>query len=195
MDQNETTMHPFERTLGQGPYKFVAFFDLGQVIGALHAGNVGAYNNGLAMAPKVESGLGTCSHCGHAILNIYVVQIGNGKRYGVGSECIEKAGLPARELSAVKRAELKHKRDQRAALKVRKGAAARGEIKALIESQTDTLKALPHPSVDGLNLLNYATYTLDRSSDGGVVFALKRIKTLLKNSENNTKVQSSATDK
>src|ERR1700677_1659025 len=94
MINNETELkeHPFERTLGRGPYRFVCFYDLGAVIGALNAGNVAGYNNGLAMAPKVESGLGTCSHCGHAILNIFVVQTGDGKRYGVGSDCIEKCG-------------------------------------------------------------------------------------------------------
>ena len=90
MNEKLQKRHPFSYTLGEGPFTYVGSFDLGAVIGALNAGNVNAYNNGMASAPRLEAGMGTCAHCGHAILNIQIVRRGDGKLYGVGSDCILK---------------------------------------------------------------------------------------------------------
>lgn len=169
-------VHPFERTLGPGPYRFVAFFDLGAVLGALQAGNINGYNNGLAMAPKVEAGMGTCAHCGHAILSIFVIETGEKRRFGVGSDCIAKASLPSRELSAVKRAELAHQKKLRAARKVKNGAAARLELASLIETKSLEIESIIY---NERSLLSYATWCLEHSNDGGIVIVLKRVKALL----------------
>jgi hypothetical protein len=108
MDAMETTMlenkpklHPFEASLGPAPYRFAGFFDLGRCLAALNAGNVGGYNNGLneLNSMGLKSGGGTCSHCGQAILNIYVVQNSLGEKYGVGSDCIAKLGDGGRKHS------------------------------------------------------------------------------------------------
>ena len=72
--------HPFTFTLGEGPYKYVGFgkISISETQGAVY--------HGVAM----DSGCGTCDHCGHGIMNIYVVETADGKRHGVGSECILK---------------------------------------------------------------------------------------------------------
>jgi hypothetical protein len=201
MDQNETKVqkearldaferdlipvkaHPFARTLGPGPYKYVGFFDLGRVIAALHAGNVNGYNNGLAMAPKVEAGMGTCAHCGHAILNIFVIETGEKRRFGIGSDCILKVGIEAKELTKVQKAVRNHAKELRDARKAKKEESARFELATLLETHILTLNALPHPSIDGLTLYQYVTWILQRPSNK--VFALKRVQTIL--SKNETK--------
>lgn len=72
--------HPFSYTLGPGPYSFVGF---GQIT---FSDNYGSKYIG----PSMDIGCGTCSHCGHAILNIFIVKTSTGKRCGVGSDCILK---------------------------------------------------------------------------------------------------------
>jgi hypothetical protein len=76
----ENKRHPFSYTLGPGPYKFVGFgtINFSETYGSKYVG------------PKMDTGCGTCSHCGHAIMNIYIVKTGEGKLCGVGSDCINK---------------------------------------------------------------------------------------------------------
>src|SRR5690348_498740 len=107
-------MHPFELTLGPGPYRYVGFgkIQVSETFGARYDG------------PEVERGAGTCAHCGMGIMNIYVVETSENKRFGVGSDCIMKAGMEAKELSKVERAVRDHKAQGRAALKLKKGEAA-----------------------------------------------------------------------
>lgn len=177
MDTQKIETHPFERTLGIGPYRFVGTFDLGACIAALQAGNVNGYNNGLAMAPKIERGMGTCAHCGHAITLICIVKTGDGKLYGVGSDCIAKVGLPVREMTKLERAKADRAKAQRQARKAKKGDAARAELAELLKD--DRMTQLPHPSIGGLTLADYASWVLNRSSDGGIVFALAKVKAAL----------------
>jgi hypothetical protein len=134
------------------------------------------YINQSLVHPNFKSGAGTCAHCGHAILNIYQVQIGNGDVYGVGSDCIAKVGLPARELSLVKREELKQAKLKRDARKKAKGDAARLELKQLLESRAETLRTTVHGE---RSLFDYATYCLGRSNDNGICIVLKKVKYLL----------------
>lgn len=172
--------HPFERTLGPGPYTFAGTFDLGACVAALHAGNVAGYNAGLASAPRVESGMGTCSHCGMAISLICIVKTGEGKLYGVGSDCILKCGLPVRELSKLEKAKKDRERMQRAARKARKGAEARAELAEIIQAEHERMSKMPHPCRrPGATELDYANWVLQHSNDGGIVIALKGIKARL----------------
>lgn len=96
--------HPFSYTIGEGPYKFVGGFDLGQIIAARDNGNIAAYENGMRNLPKLEAGCGTCSHCGHGILNIMIIERGDGKLYGVGSDCVLKVAAEG-DVSAVSKME------------------------------------------------------------------------------------------
>jgi hypothetical protein len=125
------------------------------------------------------TGAGTCAHCGHAILNICQVQIGNGEVYGVGTDCIEKVGLPVKELTAVQKAVRVHEKAKRVARKESKGNIARNEIRALIEANRDAFLAKPHPKMKGMTLLDYANWVLEHSSDGGILFALTTIRSAL----------------
>lgn len=85
-----TALHPFYETLGPGPYRFVGCYDLAAAMDPTSAANFGNLRGWLSAAPKVKAGLGTCAHCGTAILNICIVRVGNGDLYGVGEDCVEK---------------------------------------------------------------------------------------------------------
>jgi hypothetical protein len=67
MDQDQANAtHPFERTLGPGPYRYVGFFEIN-----IQAGQMGRpYINSHLVHPRFVSGAGTCAHCGHAIFAI-----------------------------------------------------------------------------------------------------------------------------
>jgi hypothetical protein len=165
--------HPFERTLGPGPYKLVGFFAL--VLP--NEANQGRAN--FHMAPKVERGIGTCAHCSHAIINCYIVQTSEGKRYGVGSDCILKVDMPHTERTKLKKLELAHKKNQRAEKQVKKGQQARAELADIIANQTQILQLKPHPKGRAnSNLLNYAKFVLERSGNSGIMQALKLIKNI-----------------
>jgi hypothetical protein len=88
--QSTTALHPFYETLGPGPYRFVGCYDLGAAQDPSSAANFGNMRGWLADAPKLKAGLGTCAHCGTAIMNICIVRVGNGDLYGVGEDCVEK---------------------------------------------------------------------------------------------------------
>ena len=85
-----TSLHPFFETLGPGPYRFVGCYDLGAAMDPTSAANFGNMTGWLRNAPKLKAGLGTCAHCGTAIMNICIVSVGNGDLYGVGEDCVEK---------------------------------------------------------------------------------------------------------
>lgn len=124
--------HPFERTLGPGPYRFAGFFDLGACLAALNAGNVEGYNNGLASlnALGLKSGGGTCSHCGMAIINIFIVKTGNGDLYGVGSDCIAKVNKAEEGTQATRELAAKVRQELNKAKNVRLAARLEAAIKA-----------------------------------------------------------------
>jgi hypothetical protein len=89
------TLHPFEIAgMGIGPYRFIEGFDLGAARNPDSAANFGNMAGWTAHAPKLKAGLGTCCCCGRAISIICVVEDGNGDRWGVGSDCVDKAGDP-----------------------------------------------------------------------------------------------------
>lgn len=176
-NQNETKTHPFARTLGAGPYRIVGFFAL------ILPSEANQGRNNFHMAPKDVS-CGTCAHCGTGIINNFIVQSGDGKKHAIGSDCIEKVGLPHSEMTKMQRIEKERQKKQRAERKVKKGGAARAELKQLIESQKQTLQSLPHPSDTPdrfvkRSLYDYATWCVDKSGDGGIVIVLKRVKALI----------------
>lgn len=87
---NQVFIHPFENTIGPGPYKYLGSYDMGAALA--HQQSFGDTAAAFRDAPRLEAGMGTCVHCGHPILNIQIVRRGDGKLYGVGSECINKVG-------------------------------------------------------------------------------------------------------
>lgn len=177
----EITVHPFQRTLGPGPYRFVGMFTIN-----IQAGQRGLpYVNSHEVHARFKTGAGTCAHCGHAILNVCQIQVGNGDVYGIGIDCVEKLGLPVRELTAIQKAEAARQKAQRDARKKAKGDKARDELRELIGS--GQLAKFPHPSDyqagHGMTLADYAGFIVERSTDNGCVIALARIKHLMTNPE------------
>ena len=83
-------LHPFYATLGEGPYKFLYCYDLGEAMNPNSAANFGNMTGWIKDAPKLKAGLGTCAHCGMGINIVCVVRVGNGDLYGIGSDCVEK---------------------------------------------------------------------------------------------------------
>lgn len=179
MDNENTPVHPFQRTLGAGPYRFVGMFYIN--IAAGHQGR--PYINPNDIHPKFVRGAGTCAHCGHAILNVCQVMIGNGEVYGIGLDCVEKVAMLVRELTAIQKAKRTHDKALRLARKARKGDAARAELQNIIDSQEVALSNRKHPTPymanQGYTLLDYAKWTVEKSNDGGIVLAFKLVQTML----------------
>lgn len=75
--------HPFAH-LGPGPYRFVGMGEIhfSDTFGSRYIG------------PECEAGAGTCAHCGTGIKYIYVFKTGEGRSFGVGSDCIRKLNCP-----------------------------------------------------------------------------------------------------
>jgi hypothetical protein len=184
--QTETiVMHPFHSTLGAGPYRFVGMFCIN-----LQAGAMGRpYYNPELVHKNFVRGAGTCAHCGHAILNVCQVMIGNGEVYGIGIDCIEKVDLPVIEMAKidkVKKAHAKALRDARKAKKdeikrlerVESLEKSRVELQALIHD--GILKQFPHVNehfaMQGMTLNDYAIYALGGSM---AINALVKIKSIM----------------
>ena len=89
--KSPSALHPFfEAGMGEGPYRFLYAYDMGEAMNPNSAANFGNMRGWIADAPKLEAGLGTCVCCGKGISIICVVRNAAGKLYGVGSDCVEK---------------------------------------------------------------------------------------------------------
>lgn len=171
-------VHPFAKTLGQGPYRFVGMFSINPKAPQFGQPVV----NPNDVHPNFVRGAGTCAHCNMAILNVYQVQTASGEVFGVGSDCILKAGMPAKELTLVEKAVKAHEKAKRLARKVSKGNAARNELSSLLSVHNALFKSQKHPSMphrSDLTLFDYVLYCMTRSNDGGVVIVLKRVQDIL----------------
>lgn len=92
MNEN-ISAHPFELAgMAIGPYRFVGLWSFPSR--TLAERNPSAYNIALGTMPRnLEGGCGTCSHCGMAISNVFIVEsVPTGKRFGVGCDCVQKTG-------------------------------------------------------------------------------------------------------
>jgi hypothetical protein len=77
--------------LGSAPFTYVGNAEIPSSRLAEH--NPDAYNNALRELPRhLKGGCGTCSYCGLAITIICIVRNAEGDEFGVGSDCILKAG-------------------------------------------------------------------------------------------------------
>jgi hypothetical protein len=179
-------LHPFEMTIGPGPYQYVGFgcIEISERFGARYSG------------PELERGCGTCAHCGTAILNIFVIRAGDGKNYGVGCDCIEKSNLPYAVKNAVEKQRLLRERDKRRAASDRR-RVERNKRKADFLARfleywpTSKLfaetKTKPHPveslAAQGLTLNDYISWNLTRGNDGPLAkYGLDLLRELAKES-------------
>lgn len=127
--------HPFSYTLGPGPYKFVGFgqIHINETFGSKYIG------------PQIDTGCGTCSHCGHAIMNIYVVQTSEGKLCGVGSDCIMKVHGEGEfsNLSAFEREVKNQKRKAGQERREKQRTALKEKLTALVMENSKHLATIP----------------------------------------------------
>lgn len=103
MSARQAKTHPFEATLGPGPYKFVGMVSIQKPSETNPEGN---YHT----LPKIEAGMGTCAHCGQGIMNVYMVRTDANKVYGVGSDCLGNLNFQPEEWTKVKLAQRRHNR-------------------------------------------------------------------------------------
>lgn len=164
--------HPFSFTLGPGPYKFVGFGEIktSEVFGAKYVG------------PQVDSGAGTCAHCGHGIMNIYIVQTSDGKTHGVGSDCIRKLNCEDDSLlmSKVERAERLRKREQGRARRESQRRNFYLENSELIKIHQERFSKIKNPTGGGWTFLQYVSfYNKSHRSLGSLKNLNIKIKTML----------------
>lgn len=150
--------HPFSYTLGPGPYRFVGFFELVLPSEA----NQGRHN--YHMAPPTENGCGSCRHCGRGIIYNYIVQTGEGKRFAVGCECIQKVGGNGEfsNLSTFEKHQRELKRKAGQERRKRQQEKLATECKALVGVHLEKLATAEHPFKAGLTFKEYAAGYITR---------------------------------
>lgn len=88
-------LHPFEAAgMGSGPFTWIGSYSFpSPSLAELHPA---AYQSALSAMPRdLINGCGTCANCGKAINNIEIVQNSEGRRYGVGCDCVMKTDDPS----------------------------------------------------------------------------------------------------
>lgn len=134
--------HPFSFTLGPGPYRFVGVFSI------ILPSEANQGRSNFHLAPKVDGGIGTCFHCGHAIIDCFLVKTGEGKIFGVGCDCIDKIGGEGdfSNISAFERAAKLLKRKKGQEQRKRRRLKLASKIYELMSHNEAKLKSAPHPS-------------------------------------------------
>lgn len=115
---------------------------------------------------------GTCDHCGTPIYDIYSFISADGKRFHVGSTCVEKAG--DKGLKRVIAADVaKHRRDVANA----RAEAVLARAVTAYPAALPSLSAQPHPNASmaakGATLADYVNWMYDNAGRTGKVAAAK----------------------
>lgn len=112
----QTTIHPFEKAgLGKAPFHYVGMVEQEMKYGERVIGSVG----GIEITTKPG---GTCEFCGHYILNIFMVESSDGKRFKVGCDCIKKVG--DNNLVKLVSKDVKKMKEQREVARIQEAKAA-----------------------------------------------------------------------
>jgi hypothetical protein len=93
LEAPQSKLHPFESAgMGRGPYRWVGMVEMPNLSedGAATFGGGNPYAE--VQSYNMKAGAGTCACCGMAISIVCVVRDADGNNWGVGSDCIEKAG-------------------------------------------------------------------------------------------------------
>jgi hypothetical protein len=87
---NETALHAFEKAgLGTAPFYCVGMCEIPSP--SLAAANPTAYRMALADLPR-DLSCGSCAYCGMGIKYNFIVKGATGRRFVVGSECVNRTG-------------------------------------------------------------------------------------------------------
>lgn len=88
-----TEINTYLDRIGPGPYAVIGYWELPSK--ALLEQNPQAYYAQIAAAPVTAGGPGVCGLCGTGIVCHFVLRCGNGARYFLGSDCIQKVNPEA----------------------------------------------------------------------------------------------------
>ena len=162
---NETTameLHPFEaHGLGKAPFRFVGMVcqDIDENTGMRKIGTAG----GCEMQTKPG---GTCAFCMTYILEMYQIASADGKRFHVGSSCVEKTGDKKlmTQVAAVARKVKKVKTDTRNAARIHAARETLPTVAGQLASQPHPIAAI---AARGLTLLDWVNWMLANSGTSG----------------------------
>jgi len=166
--ETETTRHPFEtRGLGTAPFRFTGMVTRDTAYGEAIVNRAEYERTGVRMTTDKPGG--SCDHCGAYIVDMYGILSSDGRRFKVGSTCVEKTadrGL----IAAVKRATRVLAREKRQARATAKRAAIEA---ALREAETqERLYSEPHPhaamAARGMTRFHWAGWMLARAGAKGI---------------------------
>lgn len=169
-------IHPFERTgNGSAPFRYLGFSR--EVYQAVP---------GDPECP-IQPGA-TCDHCGTGIMNVCHIESADGRRFKVGSSCVQKTSDP----SLIKGASADQKADDR---KRRAAATRRKDARDMLRIWTawnqfdavrDAFAAEPHPQgfTDretgcALTLVDWAEWMIENAGTRGRLAVAKRIEKVL----------------
>lgn len=129
---NAPAIHAFEKAgLGFAPFHCVGVASIPSP--SLAAANPTAYNNALAMLPR-DIGCGSCQFCGTGIMHNYIIRDRDGRRFVVGSECVNRTG-DAGLISTVKGERKRMAAEKRAERGAVTRAAREASYKAIREAR------------------------------------------------------------
>lgn len=164
-------LHPFERShLGLAPFRCVG-----------HERRVIVHGIG---PTAVVQPAGTCDHCGTGIADCYVILSSDGKRFVVGSSCVEKTykevntAVPVdirRQIAAVARVKSEARRQAKwDAIKPRQEAA-----QMILDARPALFTDRPHTNAffanQGKTFRDYVIFNLTRGGLDGITWACKTI--------------------
>jgi hypothetical protein len=149
-----TPQHPFERSgLGRAPFRFVGCYESRGPLNLGDGRTVGAPGQPM----------GTCAHCGMGIAVCCTIQDADGKRFVVGSVCVNKtadAGLIKQTRTAMN--------TRLAAARQDKAVKRKAWIEANLEAARATLQSQPHPGgYDGKTAYDWAVWMTKNAGDAG----------------------------
>lgn len=162
-----SSTHPFAKTLGPGPYRFLGAVQIIKPSEAMPEGN---YRQLRQETPsRFVRGMGTCAHCGMAIMNVYFVEVGNGDVYGVGSDCIMKTAQAERFETTLVKQVREHNRKLDREKRHGKKLSDKATVRELLEVHEPELAAMPHPrGYEGKSFYDYAAWMLDNAGAAGM---------------------------
>ena len=170
--------HVFEKAgLGKAPFRLVGLETTSDRIALNHE----RQSNGLTYTPNYCT---SCAYCATAIMDAYIIQSSDGKRFKVGCECVKKTGdlgiiLAVKTAKAKKDREYRHARE---ACKLREGAELMADQRV-----RDFLSKYPHSkewaAARGDTLLDEITWLIKNSGVSGTLRAYARVKNLIESRE------------
>ena len=135
--------HPWEEAgLGLAPFRFIALAQLPPR--SLQAQNPDAYNLAMNELPTYAP-LGTCHYCGHALRNNFIIESSDGKKFVVGSDCVEKIDLPGSSAlklkDDVKKALIAARKEKKDKERLERRAAHEKKMKPIWEAERKAREA------------------------------------------------------